>query len=223
MMRRPLLAGLLAGVLAASQPALGGQPVWDPEEIADLAQEAARMAEALSRATELLNDLNQLTRTVGRFGDLSVSTPWRFDIVDGLTGGFPDRGGSGSAGAGQVARSPDAAALGGTTRATAAGSASATIDRLRRASLEDGYALAGHTRDMLGLSTDRARLLSRAAASAFDLRGDMAANSLVSLAVYEQLSTIHAMFASILEIRTLHRLAMTTTALPAVKEQSGRK
>jgi hypothetical protein len=228
MMRARLFAGrlasmLVAGVLAASQPALAGQPVWDPEEIADLAQEAARMAEALSRATELLNDLNALTRTVGRFGTLSVPTPWRFDIVDALAGGFPDREGAGSGGGGQTVRSPNAAALGGTTRTTAAGAAKAAIDRLRRAALEDGYALAGHTRDMLGLSMDRARLLSQAASSAFDLRGDMAANTRVSLAVYEQLSSIHALFAAILEIRSLQRLATMPGTPPVAEQQSGGK
>ncbi len=79
----------VAGFYQIGTPAEAQDAVWDPEEIARLAEKSAKMAESLSRAVELLDNINDLSRTIGRFGALSNLDFTRFDALAGLTGAGP--------------------------------------------------------------------------------------------------------------------------------------
>ncbi|MTJ79746.1 MAG: hypothetical protein F8N37_01805 [Telmatospirillum sp.] len=212
--------GLSLALFAGScRPATAQQLVWDPSEIALLAEKSAHMAEALSRAADLLDAVNELSRTVGRFGSLSTAGLWRFDLAEGLKGAGPEIGEiAGRVGGLRHARIrsyDDALALARTLTApvaahadvTTAGKVRQLVDTLRRKALEDGYALSLHAREGASTAPDRARILTDEAQASRDARGDVAADTAASLAVYEELCTVRTLLGSILEIRSMSRIA----------------
>lgn len=71
----------------------------------------------------------------------------------------------------------------------------------------NAYAIALNTRQQVAAMTDRAQKLSQQAGAATDLRGDMAANTAVMLAMHDEMAQIQALLASILEVQSASRLA----------------
>lgn len=69
------------------------------------------------------------------------------------------------------------------------------------------YALALSGRQQVAGMSTRAQQLSQQAASAADLRGDVAANTAVMLAMHDQLAQIQALMAAVLEVQSASRLA----------------
>ncbi len=220
--RRLSLLFLLWWIFPFCGPAKAQQAVWDPEEIARLAEKSARMAEAMSRAVELLNNVNDLSRTIGRLGTLSNLDFSRFDTLAGLKGAGPEFGGLASnIGALQHAKitsfneasafvrqlttiPPDAG------RTTGAGQVRQALDALYRKALEDGYALSTHARESVSVAPQRAALLVAQASTTADLRGDVGANTAVTMAVLDQLGSLKASLASILEIQATQHLASSS-------------
>jgi hypothetical protein len=198
----------------AVSPALADYPVWDAEEIAHLAQKSAKMAEALSVAVELLNNVNDLGRTVGRFGTLSTLDFAQFNAVAGLNGvgmnttkitSLSDA----SALVGKLTTSPS-----GNNQTTEVGQIRQTMDSLYRKAQENGYALAEHTRESLSVAPQRAELLVGQASSPTDLRGDIGANTAAALAILEQMVSLKAMLALILEIEATGKLRQSAPTTP---------
>lgn len=213
-----LLGLLLALVLLAPSLALAQDAAWDPEEIARLSERSAKTASALSYAMELLAKVDDLSRRIGRFGTLSKLDFTRLGVVDGLRGAGPEIANptiaSAASGAGKIASFQDASAFVAKVATPAAGipatSAAAQVRQrlaaLHRRALEDGYALAMHTRESLSMAPSRAQLLVTQASSATDLRADLAADTAASMAVLEQLTSLKAMLASLLEIEATRKL-----------------
>lgn len=210
---------LLAVLLIAPSPALAQDAAWDPEEIAHLSERTAKTAEALSRAVELLGKVDDLSRRIGRSGTLSKLDFTRLGVVDGLRGAGPQitnpAFASAASGAIKISSFQDASAFVAMVASPAAGisatSAAAQVrqglDALYRKALEDGYALAMHSRESLSTAPSRAQLLVTQAASAADLRADLAADTAASMAVLDQLTSLKAMLASLLEIEATRKLS----------------
>lgn len=201
------------------------QPVWDPEEIARLSETSAQMAEALSRAVELLNNIDQLSRTIGRFGPLSNLDFARFDTLDGLKGAGPQISGlAANIGAFRqvkISSFDDASVFVKKVLAVPPGSSSATtgggqvrqaLDVLYRKAAEDGYALSTQTRETLSIAPERAKILVAESAASVDLRGDVGANTAAAMAVFDQMGGLKAILAAILEIQSIRRLAAPANA-----------
>lgn len=200
------------------------QAVWDPEEIARLAEKSAQMSEALSRAVELFNNVDHLSRTIGRFGPLSNLDFARFDTLDGLKGAGPDLSALASnvatAGQMKISSFDDAtafvhkvmAAPSNTGQTTGAGQVRQSLDTLYRKALEDGYALSIHTRESVSVAPQRAKVLVAEAAASADLRGDVGANTAAGMAVLDQLGGLRAALAAILEIQTAGRLSLSPSS-----------
>jgi hypothetical protein len=211
---RAALVLLWSAISLLPNAAFAQVTVWDPEEIARLAEKSAQMAVALSRAVELLNSVNDLSRTIGRFGSLSNMDFGRLDMVEGLRGAGPEIGGIASNIAGlrqvKIASFDDARKIvqkltsvpSGGDQVTKSAQVRQGLDALHRRALEDGYSLALHTRESLSIAPARAGLLAAEASAPIDLRGDIGANTAASLAVLEQLTSLKAMLAATLEIRT---------------------
>lgn len=227
------VAAALAGTsLAAATPARA-EAVWDPEEIARLSETAAMTAEQLSHVVELLSTINDLGRTVGRFGQLSQLDFMRLDATAALSGAAPDLGFL-------AATVPDVASMRFSTLADAdtavrrilalPGDRPATaseltalrsrLDALGRSAAETGYAVALSTQDLLSVGATRTDMLATQAEAQMDARGDVGANTSVGLSVFEQLTQIQALLASIAEVEALDRLTErdlmpgTATAAP---------
>ena len=192
---------VLAAALLRPSPAPAQDAVWDPEEVARLAEQSAKMADALSRAVELLGAVDQLARTIGRFGTVSTVDFTRFGTVDGLRGMSLSTENPASFVA-KITMPPPGA--------SGAAQIRQDLDALHRSAIEDGYALAMQARGSVSVAPSRAELLVAQASSTTDLRGDAAANTAVSLAVLEQLVALKAMLASLLEIEASGRLRHST-------------
>lgn len=222
MIRHALLFGAAFLVLGLSEASHAQESVWDPEEIARLAQKSAQMAEALSRTVELLGEVNDLSRTMGRFGSLSSLDFSRFDLVEGMKGAGPEIGGVAAtiAGAKPIHSFEDASAFVKqlTTppkdgdKTTKAHQILQALDGLSRKASEDGFALATHVRQALSLAPERAKQLTAEARTAGSLREDVTANSAAGLAVLEQLEQMKATLALVLEIQSIRRLATKQSA-----------
>ncbi len=220
---------LATAVIVPRGPVHTQELVWDPAEIAHLAEKSAEMAEALSRAVELLSSVNDLSRTVGRFGALSNLDFTHLDVVDGLQGAGPDIGGLASNIAGvedvKVGSFDDASAFviklfaapPGGARTTGAAQAGRVVEALYRTAVEDGFALSMHTRDGLSVAPLRAKLLVAQASATNDARGDAGADTAAALAVLEQLGSLKAMLASILEIQATAALRMQMPGRPSAQ------
>lgn len=203
------------------------EPVWDPEEIARLAEKSAQMAEALSRAVELLNNVNDLSRTIGRFGPLSNLDFTRFDTVEALKGAGPEIGGLAAniqgLGNVRIASFADATTFvnklttipSGDNRTTSTGQIVQALANLQRKAAEDGFALATQTRESLTAAPQRAQLLVAQSSTAVNLRGDVGANTAATMAVLEQLASLKAMLGLMLEIQATRRLGPVVPAAAA--------
>ncbi|PKU22820.1 hypothetical protein [Telmatospirillum siberiense] len=208
----------LSGI-AGPAPAKAQQAVWDPEEIARLAEKSAQMSEALSRAVELLNNVDQLSRTIGRFGALSNLDFARFDTLEGLKGAGPEISGLASNIAAvrqmKISSFDDASTFvhkllavpSDTSPTTGAGQVRQALDSLYRKALEDGYTLSTHTRETVSVAPQRAKVLVAEASASADLRGDVGANTAAAMAVLDQMGSLKAALAAILEIQSAGRLA----------------
>lgn len=211
---------LLLCAVQFGTPANAQQAVWDPEEIARLAEKSARMAEAMSRAVELLNNINDLSRTIGRFGALSNLDFTRFDTLAGLKGAGPEIGSLASnIGASQHAKITSFSEAStfvhqltsipsGSSQVTGTGQVRQAFDALYRKALEDGYAFSTHARESASVAPQRAALLVAQASATADLRGDVGANTAVTMAVLDQLGSLKATLGSILEIQAVQRLVL---------------
>jgi hypothetical protein len=225
--RRPSgLFTLVVFVWVFGAPARAASPVWDAEEIARLTETSAKLSEGLSVAVELLNAIDDSARTIGRFGTLPTLDFTRFDATDGLRGTQPDIGGLSA----DVARLQSAeiasvaaatsfvgqltAALAVNQGTSKAGQARQAIEALHKKALEDAYALAAYSRESVSMAPLRAGLLVGQASSSVDLRGDTAANTAVALALMEQVVSLRAMLAAILEIQATQVLRKVGIANP---------
>jgi len=218
--------GLLV-YFSCGAPAQAQVAVWDPEEIARLAEKSANMAEALSHAVELLNNINDLSRTIGRFGGLPTLDFTHFDMLEGGRGAGPEIGGLISNISVlqdvKIASFNDASSFVKTLTTVPSGGRSVTnagqirqaLDILHRQAIEDGYALSMLTREGLSVAPKRVSLLVAQASASVDLRGDVGANTAVAMAVLDQLGGMRATLASLLEIQTTRRLAISQTVLVA--------
>ncbi len=99
---------------------------------------------------------------------------------------------------------------------TASGEVKQALDALYRKALEDGYALATHTRETVSVAPQRAALLVAEASATADFRGDVGANTATAMAVLDQLGGLKATLASILEIQATRRLVPSPN-MPSVK------
>jgi hypothetical protein len=214
-----LLAALLPFDVARAQVA-----VWDPEEIARLAEKSARMAEATSHAVELVNNINELSRTIGRSGSLQNVDFTHFSVLDELNNIGPNFGAIPSNIPAlqnvQIISFNDASAFvkkltmmpSGGSSVSDSGQIRQASDFLYRKALEDGYALSMQTRVSLSVEPQRALSLVAQASATADLRGDIGANTASAIAVLDQLGGIKAMLASFLEIQTARRIAFSANA-----------
>jgi hypothetical protein len=205
-------------LLMPAAPA-GAEAVWDPKEIARLAEEAAAAAEQLSHVVELLGSINDLGRTVGRFGDLAQLDFMHFDTTKALAGASPELSALAEAvpevagmrfdswaeseanvrtilslPAGRSASASERIALGQRLRA------------VRETAGEVSYAMALSARDGTALGGARTELLAAQAEAQVDARGDVGANTAASLAVFEQLVQTRALLAAIAELDALAEL-----------------
>lgn len=71
----------------------------------------------------------------------------------------------------------------------------------------NAYAIALNTRQQVASMADRAQKLAQQAGVATDLRGDMAANTAVMLAMHDEMAQVQALLAAILEVQSSSRLA----------------
>ncbi|PKU22822.1 hypothetical protein CWS72_19390 [Telmatospirillum siberiense] len=71
----------------------------------------------------------------------------------------------------------------------------------------NAYAIALNTRQQVATMADRAQKLAQQASGANDLRGDMAANTAVMLAMHDEMAQVQALLAAILEVQSSGRLA----------------
>lgn len=71
----------------------------------------------------------------------------------------------------------------------------------------NAYAIALNTRSQIAAMADRAQKLAQQANSANDLRGDMAANTAVMLAMHDEMAQVQALLAAVLEVQSSARLA----------------
>jgi hypothetical protein len=71
----------------------------------------------------------------------------------------------------------------------------------------NAYAMALNARSQLPAAADRAQQLAQRAGSANDLRGDMAANTAVLLAMHDEIAQLQALMAAVLEVQSALRLA----------------
>ncbi|HIJ63195.1 MAG TPA: hypothetical protein HPQ04_10935 [Rhodospirillaceae bacterium] len=177
---------LLVGTIAMARSAWPQAPeaVWDPLEIARISEQAAEMSDMVLATVDLLDQMNALAATVGRYGALSTLDFPRFDASAVLSG---------------LAEKSD--------RSTALPAAV-----LRTAAAEDGYALALHRRQSLTAVSMRGKTLAAAAAAASDMRGDLAADNATALAGLDQLIGLEATLAAVLQIRAGDQLRMEQAA-----------
>jgi hypothetical protein len=89
-----------------------------------------------------------------------------------------------------------------------------TVDLTRRArsmlsgeAAANAYAIALTSRSQISGLADRAQKLAQQASSSNDLRGDMAANTAVMLAMHDEMAQVQALLAAILEVQSSARLA----------------
>jgi len=89
-----------------------------------------------------------------------------------------------------------------------------TIDLTRKAramlageAAANAYAIALNTRSQVATMAERAQKLAQQASSANDLRGDMAANTAVMLAMHDEMAQVQALLAAVLEVQSSARLA----------------
>jgi hypothetical protein len=89
-----------------------------------------------------------------------------------------------------------------------------TVDLTRKArsmlageAAANAYAIALNTRSQVATMADRAQKLAQQASSANDLRGDMAANTAVMLAMHDEMAQVQALLAAVLEVQSTARLA----------------
>lgn len=153
------------------------EAVWDPVEIAKFSEESAQMSEVVLATVELLNQVNAMVGTVGRYGALSRLDFTRFDTSAALAGLVPTAGGFSS----RMGSLPASA--------------------VRKSAVQDGYALALHIRQSLTAAPVQGKVLASSAAASSDLRGDVAADTAAAVAGLNQLIRLRAMLASLLEIR----------------------
>lgn len=84
----------------------------------------------------------------------------------------------------------------------------------------NAYAMALNARQQIATMAGRAQQLAQQAASANDLRGDLAANTAVMLAMHDEMAQVQALMAGLLEVQSSAHLAeadptLSTTATTA--------
>jgi hypothetical protein len=89
-----------------------------------------------------------------------------------------------------------------------------TVDLTRKArgmlageAAANAYAIALNTRSQVTEMAARAQALAQQASSANDLRGDMAANTAVMLAMHDEMAEVQALMAAVLEVQSSAHLA----------------
>lgn len=71
----------------------------------------------------------------------------------------------------------------------------------------NAYAMALNARNQIATMADRAQKLAQQASGANDLRGDLAANTAVMLAMHDEMAQVQALMAGLLEVESASRLA----------------
>jgi len=201
-MNRLVLATLSAAFL------LGGRakadPVWDPTEIARLSQQAAQLAANLATTVQTLQTFDKLVVQIGTMGartSFSSTAPTLLANYSNLQSvGMP--------------AATDAIGL------LSAGSSSATLLQQNRQTwrgayqkvASEGMAVSQVANQDAGSAVSRSKTLSGAASSTLDLRGDLQVNSAVGLAVMQELGSVQAALALLLEQQSLARLSSIATS-----------
>jgi hypothetical protein len=85
----------------------------------------------------------------------------------------------------------------------------------------NGYAIALNVRSQVSLMAERAQKLAQQANSASDLRGDLAANTAVMLAMHDEMAQVQALLAAVLEVQSAARLADMDPASSTASTTSG--
>ena len=171
------------------------EAVWDPVEIAKLSEESAQMSEVVLATVDLLNQVNAVVGTVGRIGAMSTLDFTQFHSSAALAGLAPTIAGSGS--------QPAAA--------------------VRKTAMQDAYALALHIRQSLTEAPVQGRILASSAAASSTMRGDVAADTQAAVAGLNQLIGLHAMLASLLEIRASEQLHAGRVFSSSMSVQQGNR
>jgi hypothetical protein len=203
-----LLARLAAAVIVCvSATGVAAQDaVWDPGEIANLANKSAQSALALSQLVEALEALKVVAISLGRQGPVAVSVGASSADVAGLAG-LSSSGQNGFV-SGQMMPSAGSGSLLDTATMRSAVNGFAT-----RAG-EDGVALAFHEVEDLSQAKTAANGLVAQAKSAADLRSDIGANTAVTLATLAELTKLAAMLACIVEERSVAAMPSTLPQSP---------
>ncbi len=179
-------------------PVAVADPVWDPTEIAGMAQQAAQIALNLSQATELQLSLTRFSAALGDAGirSMSVDDPTsQIGTLAGLAANLPKNGDSDSLWSPTQGQS-----------ATKLLQIEVQKQQMARSAAVDGLALAQMTNQTLTDLPHRADQLAEAAAQAQDLRADIEADSAVALSLLAESATAEALLALLLQCRSAQYL-----------------
>jgi len=198
-----LVVLMLSALLLLEAPAKA-DPVWDPTEIARLSQQAAQLATNIATTVQTLQSFEKLVVQVGAMGartSFSSSAPALLASYSSLqSAGMP----AASDAIGLLSAAVSSATLQQQNRQTWQGA-------YQRVAAE-GMAVSQMANQDAGSAVNRSKTLSDAASSAQDLRGDLQANSAVGLAVMQELGSVQAVLALLLEQKSLARLSFIATS-----------
>ncbi len=198
-----LVVVTLSAVLPLGTP-VKADPVWDPTEIARLSQQAAQLASNLATTVQTLQTFDKLVVQIGTMGartSFSSTAPTMLANYSSLqSAGMP--------------AAADAITL------LSAGVSSATSQQQTRQIWRgacqkvaaEGMAVSQVARQDAGSAVSRSKTLSDAASATQDLRGDLQANSAAGLAVMQELGSVQAVLALLLEQQSLARLSSIATS-----------
>jgi len=193
---KTLICAALAA-LSAGQPALA-DPVWDPTEIARMSQQAAQLATNLSTTIDTLRTFDKLSTQIGAMGPLisfASTAPTALKSYAALQSvGMP--------------MATDASALISAISRSATGlqqTRQLWQGAYQRVAAE-GLAVSQVANQDAGSAVSRSKILADAASGAQDLRSDLHANSAAGLAVLQELGSVEAVLALLLEQQSLARL-----------------
>lgn len=193
-MKKFLFALSLAFPLAAL-----ADPVWDPTEIANLAQQASQLATNLSETINTLQTFQKLATQVGATG----ARPSFSSTAPASLAGYSTL---------QSAAMPaasDAAGLlsSGALTITQRQQTRRTWGGAYQTAASEGLSVSQVANHDAGTAVSRSKTLASGATGAQDLRGDLQANSAVGLALLSELGSVQAVLALLLEQQSLSRLS----------------
>lgn len=193
---KALICSVLAALLAGEQAV--ADPVWDPTEIARLSQQAAQLATNLSATIDTLRTFDKLASQIGNAGPrILIASSAPTALASYTT--FPSAG---------MPMATDAWALLSAKSLNATGlqqTRQIWQGAYERVAAE-GLAVSQVANRDAGAAIGRSKILADAASGAQDLRSDLQANSMVGLAVLQELGAMQAALTMLLEQQSLARL-----------------